>query len=736
MKRNRLLFILALIVIGAAGLAIRIPGLGHLSGDMIDCYLPWYDSVPAHQGIGVLQNYDGDYGLPYATVLWLLHYIPGTALIKIKMVSVVFEYMTALSVGLLASYFFEDRKKYIVFAVGFGLTILYPALAMNGAYWGQCDGVYAGFVILMIYALLKGKPVPAMIFLGFAVTSKLQTIFIIPFLLLYWYRRRNFSLLYLLIVPVVVEILYIPGMLAGYSPLAPITMYLAQTSEYPQMYMHYPNLWCYFWQIADYDMFQLPVIGWVAGCLALMLAFLMLKGRDLDDRTWISIALWSSLFPVHFLPAMHERYSMIAELVAVVYAILYPKRAWTSAFLWLTISWAIYQPMMMDRFPEQEKTAIGMMFVMIALTVFTVSDVHKDGRSVRVIPEGSGRLAEGGGYKEGENSSAGCVRLTALERRILDVFDKYGIWPVVLAVMGIFAFSAYKAFLYTAPDYLDNVNENLALPMTAMYRFIAMAVSGISGGVLSEASAVKMLSLILFPVAAFMWAHVSFEISGANRQSVNKEVKDGADADLIRRCIFVIAFMILPATAFSPVILESADGICLVLSGTGIILSRRSRIASYLLLGLAASISPVYLIFNAAVIILKCVNDKDAKFPEALKTSAIASGVSALIMAATSLIGLVAGIPAGDSFRALFCGFILQGALFFVLSVLLLILCVRDYRYIIPVLLFEYGLTMDFGRYVGAIREKYYVLIPAMVILSVLNVICIEYVRRGRKKRD
>ena len=139
MKKNRLLFILALIVIGAAGLALRIPGLGHISGDMIDCYLPWYESVPAHQGIGVLRNYEGDYGLPYATMLWLLHYLPGAALIKIKMVSVVFEYMTAVSVGLLASYFFEDRKKHIVFAAGFGITILYPALAMNGAYWEHCS---------------------------------------------------------------------------------------------------------------------------------------------------------------------------------------------------------------------------------------------------------------------------------------------------------------------------------------------------------------------------------------------------------------------------------------------------------------------------------------------------------------------------------------------------------------------------------------------------------------------
>ena len=92
-----------------------------------------------------------------------MHYIPGPALYKIKVVSVAFEYLAAFSVGLLASYFFEEKKKYIAFITGFAITLFYPALVMNGAWWGQFDAAYAAFVILMIHALFKDKPFRAFV---------------------------------------------------------------------------------------------------------------------------------------------------------------------------------------------------------------------------------------------------------------------------------------------------------------------------------------------------------------------------------------------------------------------------------------------------------------------------------------------------------------------------------------------------------------------------------------------
>ncbi|MCR4792689.1 MAG: hypothetical protein K5871_08055 [Lachnospiraceae bacterium] len=788
-KHSNCITVFSVIALALIGLAIRIPGLPHLSGDMIDCYLPWYDSVPAGQGIGVLQNYEGDYGLPYATVLWLLHFLPGEALIKIKLVSVVFEYMTAMAAGLLASYFFEGAKKQIAFAAGFGLTILYPALAMNGAYWGQCDGIYVVFVLLMIWALFKDKPALAFVFLGFAVTSKLQTIFIIPFLILYWYRRRNFSLLYLLIVPVVVEILYIPGMLAGYSPLSPITMYMAQTVEYPQMYMHYPNLWCYFWSLADYEMFHVPVIGWVAIGLALMFSFLMLKGRDLSDRTWISVALWSSLFPVYFLPAMHERYSMIAELVAVIYAIIHIKRSWASAFLWLTISWAVYQPMMMDRFPEQDRTAMGMMIVMIALTIFTVKDVLKDlgadkiPDAVASVNKDDPEAPEAGHSGDVKSASR---RITGFELKVLDLFDKHGIWFVAAVVFLIFAYAGMKALAFEPMDVLESVQDNLSLPHTALYVILEKVIcsigvalgSSVSSGI-AMAAPFKIFGMLMMAVASVMWMKAAFSVFGGRGSVKNATDVSGREADgnseLIRKCLFVTGFLFLPATVFYPLILGSMDGLCLVLCSAGLMFCEKSPSressgktsgktsdkASFkalavpcLLFALAIAVSPAYMLLIFGMIFMMGVmkagkselsgevsadelsESADKKgFANALRNAGIVTLVSTLASLLTGFLAPAAGIGLGTSFAAFGYGFIIQGAVWVPLSVMMLALVLRDYRYLVPLMFFEFGLTMDYGKYVGSVKVKYYVLIPVMVVLALAGVYNYSFAGSARNNK-
>lgn len=682
---------LTTIALSIIGLIVRIPGFDHLSGDMIDCYLPWYDSVPAGQGIGVLLNYEGDYGIPYATLLLLLHYIPGSSLYKIKAVSIIFEYLVAFSVGLLASHFFEEKKKYIAFITGFGITLFYPALVMNGAWWGQFDASYAAFVILMIYALFKDKHALAFVFLGLAITLKLQTIFIIPFLIFYYYRRRDFSLKNILIIPAVILLLYIPAFLAGYSFLTPVTMYLDQTLEYPQMYMHYPGLWCYFWQLADYEMFHLPVICWVATGLALMLILLMAKGRDLSNRAWISIIFWSALFPVYFLPAIHERYGLIAELAAVIYAIIYPKRAWISATLWGTISWAVYQPMILDRFPEQEKTSILMAFILIALTAFTIYDTVRDE-----------------GIKTPVKNS-----ITKTENRLLELLDKHGIYMIIIAVFAFVTFSGIKALPFVNPDYLQNITDNEAIPRTALR-------------ILYEGASGRYTHLVLIFMAVVLWTGLT---SVVIRSKTPANVSSGA---------FLTGFIFLPATCLYPILEKSPDGLCLILSGIGSILyiiSGKGKklpmfIASIVFYGLSAAVSPAYLLFNISVIVLYHLQTSDGK--ATLKTVLISAPGQIVIMVLSSLIGAGSGAGIGIYLKALLLDFAIQGAVLFPVSIILLIMCRKDLRYIVPMLFLQFAVIIDFGRYIGAVRVVNYVLIPIGIISALVLVILIPVFSKRR----
>ena len=677
--------VISVILLGIIGILVRIPGFDHLSGDMIDCYLPWYDSVPAGQGLKVLLNYEGDYGIPYATILLLLHYIPGQALYKIKAVSIVFEYLAAFAAGLLASHFFEEKKKYISFIAAFGLTLLYPALVMNGAWWGQFDASYAAFVLLMIYALFKDKHALAFIYLGIALTLKLQTIFIIPFLIYYYYRRRNISLKYIILIPAVTIILYIPAYLAGYSFLTPITMYLEQTQEYPQMYMHYPGLWCHFWQLADYEMFHLPVICWVATGLALMLILLMSKDKDLTDRTWIGIIFWSSLFPVYFLPAIHERYGLIAEVIAVIYAILYPKRAWMGAALWATISWAIYQPMMMERFPEQERTSILMAFVLIALTTFTVYDIVRDAGSTPLKST-----------------------ISKYETGFIEFLDRNGIYLIIVVIFAFVTFTGIKVLQFENPDYLQNITDNEAIPRTAL----RLLYEGISG---------RYTHLVLLMLAALLWTGLSSAVIPAKGSPA---IASGA---------FIIGLAFLPATCAYPILEKSPDGLCLMLSGIGSILyiiSGRGKklpmlIASILFYGLSVSVSPAYLIFNSLAVILYHIYTKT--IGETVRNTLIVILGSVFTAVIISLICADGGKEIPAALWALASDFGIQGAVLFPLSVLLLIMCRKDLRYILPMLFMQYAVIIDFGRYVGAVRVVNYVLIPVSLTLSISAIVLMHY---------
>lgn len=65
--------------------------------------------------------------------------------------------------------------------LGVFLAVLYlPTVVTNGAYWAQCDSIYAFFGIFALYLGLSEKGVGAMISLAACLAFKLQAVFIIP----------------------------------------------------------------------------------------------------------------------------------------------------------------------------------------------------------------------------------------------------------------------------------------------------------------------------------------------------------------------------------------------------------------------------------------------------------------------------------------------------------------------------------------------------------------------------
>lgn len=137
----------------------------------------------------------------YSAIYFYLFYglshlpLPLTTYGMVKLLFVGFEYLcigacTLLVYQLSAK---EDRTR-SAFTV-FAFLCLSPVMVLNAAGWGQCDTMYTLFVVLSVLMLSKDRPVWAMVMFGIALCFKLQAIFALPALLLYWLIQQKKSFL-------------------------------------------------------------------------------------------------------------------------------------------------------------------------------------------------------------------------------------------------------------------------------------------------------------------------------------------------------------------------------------------------------------------------------------------------------------------------------------------------------------------------------------------------------------
>ena len=145
-------------------------------GDMRGALLPWYEKLSSMNPKIALSTQVGNYNLLYQLVIYLLSFIKGEAIYKIKNFSVIFDYVLAAGVYAFVKKISEKKA-----LAAYSITLFLPTVWLNSALWGQCDAIYVSLIIVALYMLYTGRPVRSFILLGVAFAFKLQTVFIIPF---------------------------------------------------------------------------------------------------------------------------------------------------------------------------------------------------------------------------------------------------------------------------------------------------------------------------------------------------------------------------------------------------------------------------------------------------------------------------------------------------------------------------------------------------------------------------
>lgn len=324
------IWLLAALVLTVLGTYARYCLREYLSNDYKVFLESWYEQIAASGGD--LSQQVGNYNIPYQILIALLTHLPVRPFVAYKLLSCTFDVLLAAAGGIMA-WRLSDKSTVCGF-MAYALIFCSPIVILNSAAWAQCDAIYTFFAVSALAVLLtEDRPLPALLLYGAALAFKLQAIFLLPFLLFFYFIRKNFSLLCFAAVPAMMVLLSMPAIVSG-RPLSDVfSIYAQQADTYPALCSSYPSFWNFFGSLSNWDTgiraFTEQVRPFaIVTCLTIVgLAFCLL----LRTQTWrtpcgmVYTAFWSVYACVLFLPSMHERYGYLCEILAILLAVLYPR---------------------------------------------------------------------------------------------------------------------------------------------------------------------------------------------------------------------------------------------------------------------------------------------------------------------------------------------------------------------------------------------------------------------------
>lgn len=368
------------IIITILAIGARFYFLRYQTWDYTGFLSKWIEQIEANGGFFALKDKIGDYNCIYMTILAALTYIPISPLYTIKAISILFDFILAFSSYKLVNKFLRKKeRKGIIGLITYGLILFAPTVLLNGACWGQCDSIYATFVIISLIFLIDEKYFWSFTFLGLAFAFKLQFIFILPLYILVWISKRKFPVYYFGILPVVNFITCIPSIAFGKPIKDCLLVYVNQMGSYSQFTSNnFPSIYNLFCQLTEksealaiesIDVAKVGIIITLA-LYVIMACIIIYKKVNISKELIIDIGLWSVVVATFFMPNMHDRYMFVADVISILAVIIF--RTKSSIFYAVVInlnSFATYTRYLFGtEFVNIQIATILQLIVVIALT--------------------------------------------------------------------------------------------------------------------------------------------------------------------------------------------------------------------------------------------------------------------------------------------------------------------------------------------------------------------------------
>ncbi len=319
---------------------------------------PWVRFIKNHGYINALKYDFSNYPPVYLYILTIIAKVALNPLSGIKIVSIVFEYLTAFFIGKIL--YDKTGKSYLKLAA-FAFYPLLPTVLINSSYWAQCDSIYTAFIIGSLYFFFKNKKWFCGLFLGLAFSFKFQTVIILPFYFVLLLRNK-IQWYYFLLIPIVYFLSIIPAWIVGRPLDQLLSIYLMQSVTYESLTLNFPNIYVWINNDNFYEqpnVYNLPILklpmlssdyypllknaGLIFTALFCLVIGVVLKNKKyvFTPEAMLKLAFLSSILIPFVLPGMHERYMFLGDALALIYFFLFMKRLYIPIGVW-SVSLASY----------------------------------------------------------------------------------------------------------------------------------------------------------------------------------------------------------------------------------------------------------------------------------------------------------------------------------------------------------------------------------------------------------
>ena len=319
LNRMDLCYLAALTLIG---LGIRVILRVVITDDWLMYWDPWISDLK-EMGFSYLATDRYDYTPTFVYILWAISRLPINPMTAYKGLHCVLDFVAAGILGKMIWKVTGSKRKGIL---SYGLFLIVPTIWANSALWAQCDIIFMTFLLLCFYYLFEDRPCKAMFFYGMAFVFKRQSLFIFPFLVILWVNKKV-DLKHFLWIPALYFLSIVPAWIAGRPLMDLINIYMAQgAQDVWSLSIKWPNIY----QIIGNQFFLLEYASagtWlILGILMVILYAMAQKRYRITNEFIVQMALFFAILTPWFLPHMHERYGCVADILAIIYAMMNTKK--------------------------------------------------------------------------------------------------------------------------------------------------------------------------------------------------------------------------------------------------------------------------------------------------------------------------------------------------------------------------------------------------------------------------